>query len=502
MNVALQPKLGSGAVASTSAAAGTAVSAAATPAGAAPATTASTGGAAQGAISATPAAALNAGTAATTSGAATAAAIKTAAVTTVASPSPSPSPSPAAAAAAAATTGSVIGYTEPTAAELGRMRKAAKVLDPELMEPVPETFEQGVKNPCWAAPDGSYRCLPYFYVTGMFHAGALSMEMKLKQHPDVLTDACTGCQFWGEEGKKMSFYLDHMKHAAQIIKAEPQTKVLMDSSPSTFAFYWAAAGKAHKGYAAAMQPCYKECLDRHYKEKITLASCMDAVCYNASLVGDKQRAKEAGIDWDSEAHNPLLVRAVYGARPPKMILLARDPIRRLYSAFMGYPHYYGKYGRNSTGFTEYVREQVGAFQNCTRKYGSRLCALMFEGLSAEQEKVYFHADQIFRGMYGLFLEIWYRFIPPQHWLVIKSEDFFTQPKPTLAKVVQFLGLSPANNTLLDKMVAAGNVNTYTTDKGPIEPEARRLLADLYRPYNSLLAKITGEPRFEEWNNQT
>eukprot|EP00198_Chlamydomonas_reinhardtii_P007820 XP_001697157.1 predicted protein [Chlamydomonas reinhardtii] len=327
------------------------------------------------------------------------------------------------------------------------MRKAAKVLDPELMEPVPETFEQGVKNPCWAAPDGSYRCLPYFYVTGMFHAGALSMEMKLKQHPDVLTDACTGCQF---------------------------------CSPSTFAFYWAAAGKAHKGYAAAMQPCYKECLDRHYKEKITLASCMDAVCYNASLVGDKQRAKEAGIDWDSEAHNPLLVRAVYGARPPKMILLARDPIRRLYSA---------------TGFTEYVREQVGAFQNCTRKYGSRLCALMFEGLSAEQEK-------IFRGMYGLFLEIWYRFIPPQHWLVIKSEDFFTQPKPTLAKVVQFLGLSPANNTLLDKMVAAGNVNTYTTDKGPIEPEARRLLADLYRPYNSLLAKITGEPRFEEWNNQT
>ena len=149
--------LRTGAVASTSAAAGTAVSAAATPAGAAPATTASTGGAAQGAISATPAAALNAGTAATTSGAATAAAIKTAAVTTVASPSPSPSPSPAAAAAAAATTGSVIGYTEPTAAELGRMRKAAKVLDPELMEPVPETFEQGVKNPCWAAPDGSYR---------------------------------------------------------------------------------------------------------------------------------------------------------------------------------------------------------------------------------------------------------------------------------------------------------------------------------------------------------
>ncbi len=50
-------------------------------------------------------------------------------------------------------------------------------------------------------------------------------------------------------------------------------------------------------------------------------------------------------------------------------------------------------------------------------------------------------------------------------------------------------------------VASGTVNSYTSDKGPIEPEARRLLMDLYRPYNSLLAKITGEPRFEEWNKQ-
>jgi hypothetical protein len=28
----------------------------------------------------------------------------------------------------------------------------------------------------------------------------------------------------GEEGKKMAFYLDHMKHAAQLIQAEPASK--------------------------------------------------------------------------------------------------------------------------------------------------------------------------------------------------------------------------------------------------------------------------------------
>lgn len=38
-------------------------------------------------------------------------------------------------------------------------------------------------------------------------------------------DACTNCQFWGEEGKPMGFYLEHMKHASEMIKAAPQTKV-------------------------------------------------------------------------------------------------------------------------------------------------------------------------------------------------------------------------------------------------------------------------------------
>lgn len=43
--------------------------------------------------------------------------------------------------------------------------------------------------------------------TGMFHGGALSLAHKLSKHPGVVTDACTNCQFWGEEGKSMAYYL-------------------------------------------------------------------------------------------------------------------------------------------------------------------------------------------------------------------------------------------------------------------------------------------------------
>lgn len=60
-----------------------------------------------------------------------------------------------------------------------------------------------------------------------------------------------------------------------------------------------------------------------------------------------QRAAKAGIDYMKDQHLPLLVRAVYGNRIPKMVLLARDPVQRLYSAYFGYPHYHNKYGLSS-----------------------------------------------------------------------------------------------------------------------------------------------------------
>ena len=43
----------------------------------------------------------------------------------------------------------------------------------------------------------------------------------------------------------MKYYLDNMRGAAERCKATPDTQ-LMDNAPSTFAFYWAAAGKTHR----------------------------------------------------------------------------------------------------------------------------------------------------------------------------------------------------------------------------------------------------------------
>ena len=64
---------------------------------------------------------------------------------------------------------------------------------------------------------------------------------------------------------------------------------------------------------------------------------------------------------------------------------------------VGYPHYYGKHGRNPTGFLAYAKEQVSAFRECERQHasvGHDACPLLFELLGVAQEKVYYHCDQV------------------------------------------------------------------------------------------------------------
>lgn len=55
---------------------------------------------------------------------------------------------------------------------------------------------------------------------------------------------------------------------------------------------------------------------------------------------------EAGIGFD-DSHLPLLVRALYSTWPLKLIVLLRNPVDRLVSAYWSYDHYKTKYGATS-----------------------------------------------------------------------------------------------------------------------------------------------------------
>lgn len=68
-----------------------------------------------------------------------------------------------------------------------------------------------------------------------------------------------------------------------------------------------------------------------------------AAAFDCCLPCTLQVVSEAGIDYD-EAHVPLLLHAAYGEWPVKMIVMLRNPIERLWTAFHEYGQYKGRYG--------------------------------------------------------------------------------------------------------------------------------------------------------------
>ncbi len=117
--------------------------------------------------------------------------------------------------------------------------------------------------------------------------------------------------------------------------------------------------------------------------------------------------------------------------------------------------------------------------------------MYFEALGVEEEKLFFHADQvrsrtremapplplpclrrssylprqIMRGMYEMYLEVWLRHFPRDNVLVVKAEDYFSNPGEALKKMFAFLGLSaPSEEQLAASVKAGGKGTSYVKDR--------------------------------------
>ncbi|KAJ9510922.1 hypothetical protein QJQ45_027850 [Haematococcus lacustris] len=258
-------------------------------------------------------------------------------------------------------------------------------------------------------------------------------------------------QFWAEDTKSMEGYVQEHSSGKTLaaVLHDPANKVIMDGSSSTFAFYWSAGLRAHQAFQRTMVPCWGECSEAS-KGNVTLRSqCMDRTCHPKALAADQEVARGLGVAYDT-LHLPLIMSAVYGSWQPRMVVLLRNPIDRLYCAYWLHPHYKSKYGDSAEGFLAYVKEQVAALRSCSARFvgqpggpaglpmtprqAERHCALYFEALGSHEEQIFFHADQIIRGMYSIFLEVWLRHFQRSSMLVLKSEEYFRAPAATVDKV--------------------------------------------------------------------
>jgi N-acetylgalactosamine 4-sulfate 6-O-sulfotransferase len=252
-------------------------------------------------------------------------------------------------------------------------------------------------------------------------------------------------------------------------------------------FYPGFAGRFHKYWEEAYWPCKEACVadrtgcGRSYYEKEQWETCKPRALANH----DQSVALPATVSSPAlNATPPLIMKAFFGSAV-KLIVLLRDPVDRLRHAFYGHPHYGKRYGKSAEGLAKYSIEQEGGWRACERRYGAERCAVHFEQLSREEAAVFFHCDQLIRGMYSTFMHHWLEHFPGQL-LAARAEDFFNGARrgPLIAKAWAHLGLATSVPP------PATSLPSYTEwaakHGGPVLAETTSLLERLYKPFNAAL----------------
>lgn len=188
----------------------------------------------------------------------------------------------------------------------------------------------------------------------------------------------------------------------------------------------------------------------------------------------------------------------------RVVGLLRNPVDRLWAAFFSFGQYHMHYGDSESGVRAYMAEQAGAFRACATRHGDCACALKFEALAAAYQDLYYHCDQLLKGLYAPFVEEWLRAVGGRanaHFEL--SEDFFASRRAVLARVATFSGLR-ATDAELDAMAAKPHRPPQKRSPGgqvrswDMSAALRAEVESFYRPYNEQLARLLGEPRYAQW----
>jgi Sulfotransferase domain len=157
----------------------------------------------------------------------------------------------------------------------------------------------------------------------------------------------------------------------------------------------------------------------------------------------------------------------------RLIALLRDPVDRAYSDYQ----MLARKERELSTFEEAIEAEgtppLGTGGNTS---------VHEDGLGLDDGSKY-----ISRGVYVDQLRRWSRFFPREQLLVLKSEDFFEDPKQTLKRVLQFLGL-PEWEPEPSKLETKRNTGRY---EGEMVPATRRRLENYFEPHNRRLYEYLG-----------
>ena len=94
-----------------------------------------------------------------------------------------------------------------------------------------------------------------------------------------------------------------------------------------------------------------------------------------------------------------------------------------------------------------------------------------------------HYTYLSRGIYLNQIANWMTFFPKEQFLIIKSEEFYSQPELTLKQVIEFLNLPEYNLNSYEEF----NAGEYL----PIAETTKQELQNYFQPYNQKLEDYLG-----------
>lgn len=97
-------------------------------------------------------------------------------------------------------------------------------------------------------------------------------------------------------------------------------------------------------------------------------------------------------------------------------------------------------------------------------------------------------------MYSLWLHLWFSYFPRESFLVLKSEEFFEDPRPVLQQIFQHLGLREPTGDEWAAILGAAAIRSAGTGQDML-PEAREAVTEFYRPFNEDLADLLGDKKW-------
>ena len=377
---------------------------------------------------------------------------------------------------------------------LAAIRRAA----PDIADRMPLSFDNGFDNPCFYF-DGALRCLPAFFIAGAMQCGTGVLWRRLKNHGLVPSEHDGASHWWTLHPRSRAGlfdrYLGLFSTDATLAKLRAKPKSLLgEYSQASFTFMFAEQLRLHYLYLDAFAACHAKCRSRDPPPQFALQCARKkydfAHCYD--------HANNATVP--DTFNIPSLIATVLAAKPPKLIALLREPSERLWVAFWEYGQYPARYGKSHDGFRYYFGNQSAAFDTCvnTNGRGRRKCALRFEGYGAAEADVYYHADQLVKGMYAVYLAEWQAALGRENLLILRTEDQIAHPMRTLKRVVSHLRLRPMRDEELRKARAvevADEAEKVREAHGTMEPGVRAAVRAFYEPFNKALARQLGDPGF-------